>query len=345
MSKRKAERVHEGDMFESKFSGDPKMNSVLAAFSNKGGVGKTTFTSNLVSMLNREDPNIGGLFRKILLVDFDTQLNLTCFHMSDKEFENELDKQAKYFRLLDDGEVKDDDRANILQVIKSNVNPDPIRLNRYKGSTQVYMIKGSISFEQIEDEINLSIASRQLKDITEKVKRFFKRCRRDYDLTILDLSPSLNSFNHLLLGLSDGVVSPCVNDLFSRMSFAMLHRKFTKKPIPFLKMPFMIGYFLNRVETIRGELIKAEESHRKKFNKKVRDLFDEDVYLGFIENYGSLNIRLQEKRLTIPELHFMKSSDIFLSQQDEDSLSKLDILYGQLREITIEILERMKMID
>lgn len=52
------------------------MGSVVTVMNMKGGVGKTTVTMHLGGIFAHYD--IGGKTRKVLLIDYDPQFNLSC---------------------------------------------------------------------------------------------------------------------------------------------------------------------------------------------------------------------------------------------------------------------------
>ena len=56
------------------------MAKILSIFNNKGGVGKTTYMYHVAHLLSRKN-------RKVLMVDCDSQCNLTSYAMSNENIE------------------------------------------------------------------------------------------------------------------------------------------------------------------------------------------------------------------------------------------------------------------
>lgn len=150
------------DTYEDEFIDNLNKGEIICFYSNKGGVGKTTFVSNFARMIINGDPKITTNIKTILIVDFDNQMNQTAFWMSEKDFEGEIKAQEKYLLLVNSEEKKED-----YSMILSSIN-DPSKWNKKKckvvcktKSGSISLTKGCLSFDFIEDELNLAVAQRQ----------------------------------------------------------------------------------------------------------------------------------------------------------------------------------------
>jgi cellulose biosynthesis protein BcsQ len=171
--------------------------------------------------------------------------------------------------------------------------------------------------------------------------KLFNKMRRNFDLILFDLSPALNSLNYTILGLSNYIISPTINDLFSRIGFRLLKMKFISHN-NFLNEPKSLGYKMNRVETTKGEMTEKEEIHKNMMTKYLKKIDVDSPFLGFLENFGTLNIRLQGKRMTIYDYLLEETKEIYLNSTGSNKFCKSEILYGQMRNITINICDKLK---
>lgn len=154
------------------------MAKIISITNQKGGVGKTTTAINLSAALAEAN-------QKILLVDFDPQINATT------GFGIELDDNDK--TIIDAIHQKDQARNFVRRNIKNNLDVFP----------------GSIELSSIETEL-LS------KDDREKeLKKVLDPMRDEYDYIIIDCPPAVGIITVNALVASDACIIPVQCEYFS----------------------------------------------------------------------------------------------------------------------------------
>ena len=154
------------------------MAKIISITNQKGGVGKTTTAINLSAALAEAN-------QKILLVDFDPQINATT------GFGIELDDNDK--TIIDAIHKKDQARNFIRRNVKNNLDVFP----------------GSIELSSIETEL-LGIDDRE-----KELKKVLDPMRDEYDYIIIDCPPAVGIITVNALVASDACIIPVQCEYFS----------------------------------------------------------------------------------------------------------------------------------
>lgn len=183
------------------------MAEIIAVANQKGGVGKTTTTLNLGYSLKEQG-------KKVLIVDFDSQANLTtCFGI---ENPNEIETNIAHLMML---KMDDDELIEKDKYIKS-----------YNG---VDIIPSSIYLSVVDANLRLEMGSERL------LSEILETLRNDYDYIIIDTSPSLGSLTVNALSAADSViitVNPQLLAMMGLQDFLKTTKKIQKRINPNLKI-------------------------------------------------------------------------------------------------------------
>lgn len=200
---------------------------ILTIFNNKGGVGKTTLTFHLAHAL----AEIG---KKVLLIDLDPQCNLTIYSMEEEKIASIWFSEDMF---VDDfkssRESISDDAFNSLITEPRSVHfslkpiedgtaelenlPPPLNLRSnldiIPGRLTLHMFEAKVAerFNGVYSGDPLSI--RTATSIRSMSQAYADKY--DYDLVILDTSPSLGALNRNILSQADAFLIPGNPDLFS----------------------------------------------------------------------------------------------------------------------------------
>ena len=180
------------------------MQKVISIFNNKGGVGKTTYMYHVAHLLAERG-------NTVLMVDCDSQCNLTAYSLSDAEIRKSWRQDGNsIFRNIEPvyattGDIRDRQPSKVLHSRGDLfIVPGDLRLSNFEdrlGDTWSSAKGGS------EPDIRAQSAiHRYIHSAAEKVEA---------DIVLIDLGPNLGALNRAVLASSDYFITPVAPDLFS----------------------------------------------------------------------------------------------------------------------------------
>ncbi|MCZ6679753.1 MAG: AAA family ATPase, partial [Candidatus Poribacteria bacterium] len=199
----------------------------IAVFNNKGGVGKTTLTYHLGYAL-------AELGYKTLLVDLDPQSNLTLYGLTPEELHEVWQTEDAF---IDDFvQARTQTHPDLFKRVVTDVRSIHFLLKPTEDGTDnppylskplslhknLEMIPGRLSIHMFEDKIASLWNSvyggdpQAIRTVTKIRSLFLEYAGRDlYDFVVIDTSPSLGILNKVIISTVDGVLIPCMPDMFS----------------------------------------------------------------------------------------------------------------------------------
>ena len=194
------------------------MTKRIALFSHKGGVSKTTTTFHLAWMLAQQN-------KKVLMVDADSQCNLTALVMGEDKFD-------EFYRTKNPQNIKDallpafKSKATLIQAVECF--PLPFTHDR------LFLLPGHLALSEYEVTLGFAQMSSEaiftLQNIPGAFSYLFAKTAERYgiDYILIDMSPSLSSTNQNLLMTSDYFIVPTSPDYFSMMAIESMSLVFPK---------------------------------------------------------------------------------------------------------------------
>lgn len=178
----------------------------ISIFNNKGGVGKSTICWNLGHAL-------GELGKKVLLVDFDPQCNLSIAMLGEERFAETLGtKKSPYGSTI----------RSFLQHFLQNTGGEELFLHKGEFTNEnVDLVAGDFWLNIYADSLNVGNDLLMGSGLSRYVvlKRIIAAAEKinsaDYDYVIVDLPPSFGALVRAAFYSSDYYIVPCTSDNFS----------------------------------------------------------------------------------------------------------------------------------
>jgi chromosome partitioning protein len=155
----------------------------IAIYHNKGGVGKTTVSTNLAAALSRKG-------YKVLLIDIDAQANST--------FATGLVK----FEFEEDDDLRDRNICNLIASGDSDSIADVYRESQYFNDPEIHVIPAHINLIDKQSDLTTMVTSR-----TRLVKQL-EHVEGTYDFVIIDTPPSRDIYAEVALIAADYLLIP-----------------------------------------------------------------------------------------------------------------------------------------
>jgi len=185
------------------------MAKTISVFNNKGGVGKTTIIWNLAISLADQG-------KKVLLIDFDAQCNLSIACLGKDNF-------AKLLQPTTANPFGQTVKAFALPYIQQNTIGDVhVFFPQTKPvNGEVHLVPGDFWLNTFSDILNVGtdvisgsglyrfVLPHLIADIAQK------KYNVSYDYVLIDLPPSFNTLVRSALYCSDYFLVPCTPDMFS----------------------------------------------------------------------------------------------------------------------------------
>lgn len=214
----------------------PKQAPVVATINMKGGVGKTTITAHVLRVLYLR------LQKKVLLIDFDPQFNLTQTVIAQDRYERLKQAGRTMLSVMEPKGV-----PSLFSVANGQAPAPEIKdiaypLKRH-GEFRLDLIPGDfglVKYSLIHDE-------KALAPIKNRFLEFISKCQSEYDLICIDCNPSSSFMTLCAISAASHLLVPVRPDRYSILGLELLDEFVTGiKTLP--KKPEMV-ILLNGIPT------------------------------------------------------------------------------------------------
>ncbi len=289
----------------------------IAIFNHKGGVSKTTSAYHIGWKLT-------DLGKKVLLVDADSQCNLTILALGEEEYESYYTQYPK---------------KNLKEALKPAFNSDtsaiqPMDCINVKNNPNLFLLPGNIDLGEYEVELAFSFLNSfgVMKNLPGAFNYLLNKTAEKYniDYILIDMNPSLSALNQDIILTSDFFMVPTSPDYFSSMAISSLSNILPKwetwaqraranfadavYPMPDVTAKFL-GYTINDFSIRKGKPSAAFEGMIENIETAVlakmigkldavgmllpSEKYSEGYCLGQIHDFGSLVAKSQEYGLPV----------------------------------------------
>ncbi len=172
---------------------------IISMFNQKGGVAKTTTTTNLASALSEKG-------NKVIIVDLDPQANSTnAMGIDDESLDKSIyDLFLEYNSIQDKKQFK---KERILEFIQ-------------KTSFNVDILPSDINLAEAEQTLSSAVSREML------LNKLLSHIKADYDYILIDCPPSLGLLSINALAASDYLIIPVYPSYFSVKGIKQLLRTY-----------------------------------------------------------------------------------------------------------------------
>jgi chromosome partitioning protein len=216
------------------------MKKVIAISTNKGGVGKTSLTTNLAGVLAQQG-------KKILIVDTDNQGNTALsFGHNPDNFDN-----------------------TIYDVLVSGVDPKEAVIPVYEN---IWMLPANddmsfFEFDVLQDR-------KKFPDVYVLLRNALAKIEADYDHILIDTPPNLGLTQGNVLCASDEVLIPFQPENYSMRSLQKILQaieNFKDKYNPDLSILGIVGSMVRRQTVLHSEIMQLCRQFATKYNVRCFD--------------------------------------------------------------------------
>lgn len=271
----------------------------ISLFNHKGGVSKTTSVYHLGWMLTR-------LGKRVLLVDGDSQCNLSIITMGEETFELHLAEKPD---------------NNLKKLLEPAFKAQPKLLEaqeaiKVKDNKDLFLIPGSFDLTEYDVALGMSFGFSDsigtLSNLPGSFNYLLQKYEDKYDIdyTVIDLNPSLSAINQTLLLTSDFFIVPTACDYFSKLALKSLRNilpsweKWAKNArqvlkessYPFkLNTPKYIGAIIQRYNIRKGKPTQANQEIINEIIDEIKTDFipklsESEMILSVDEPYFDIQI-------------------------------------------------------
>ena len=178
------------------------MAKVITTISLKGGVGKTTVTAGVAEFMSAE------FGQKVLLIDLDSQINLTTMMISETDWFDLNTKGLTLATLFRDA-VEGTSNFDVQASIQQSVSP-------VKKVTGVDLLPSSLDLIGLQERISaLRVNDGSATSAVDILGKAIEPVAAYYDYILIDCPPNVGPITLNGLAMADGYIIPTIPDVLS----------------------------------------------------------------------------------------------------------------------------------
>ena len=333
------------------------MTKIITFFNHKGGVGKTTLLYHLAWKFSEKG-------KKVLMVDADSQCNLSILCLGEDEF-------AEHYQKYPNDNIK----TGLSPAFESRPKlVETIYCPTVGKNSNLFLLPGSFEITEYETQlsvaINFNTTFLTMANLPGSFYKLISECADRYkaDYVFIDLNPGLSALNQTLLFSSNFFILPCGVDYFSKQAIKSLsnvlpvwakwnikakeHFKNSVYPLPIFQTKF-IGYTVNNFNVKSKKPAKAVQVMIDEIDEEImsvllpklkeNDLIIESQRESYLlANIKSFNTLQQISHRVSKPVFSLTNSDTgntgIIKDTQELSIEEVDKLFNKFYGNVIEII-------
>jgi cellulose biosynthesis protein BcsQ len=331
-----------------------EVSTAVAFFNNKGGVGKTTLACNFAA-------SEAAKAKRVLIVDLDPQCNSTQLILADDQWDEIYEDQETSEKKTVMGLLR------IIRAGDSGLDIDALQVVHGE-RFNVDVLAGHPSLSIFEDILSDAWGKLRAGEPAGARRTMWLRSLRetletDYDVIVIDVSPSLGAINRSALVGSDSFVTPMAPDLFSLYALDNITTWFQRwlkdydagratgeenlratgypdilpEPLPIRHgfVGYTVQQYVSRASGGQIREIEAYDKHRRQIPERARRLielsrFSEGLELGTVPNMFSMIPLAQSCHAPIADLTREDGLRGAQFSQQQRYAEQLDEIFGRI---------------
>jgi cellulose biosynthesis protein BcsQ len=199
---------------------------VINIFNSKGGVGKTTFSINIASIISSKEKNNSGNTYKVLLIDSDFSTNSSLYLLGEKFYKENININpnktiVKYIEEWLEGResfFSDEIIINNKKIASQHPIFSHIKKSKYSYNN-LSIIPSHNTINDQERNFFKNNINYFTKEHTKRFKNSLGNIFKMYDYVIIDSSPNFTSISKTFVSITDYIIVPFEPDWLSTVGF------------------------------------------------------------------------------------------------------------------------------
>jgi chromosome partitioning protein len=197
----------------------------IAIYHNKGGVGKTTVSTNLAAAMSKKG-------YRVLLIDIDAQANST--------FATGLVK----FQFEEEDDLRDRNICDLISSAEKNFVHEIVRTSQYFNNPEIDVIPAHINLIDKQSDLTTAMASRT------RLLNKLKHVNNSYDIVIIDTPPSRDIYAEVALITADYLIIPSDLKPFANQGLPTVKNFINENRTTFGREPIeLLGVLASKIST------------------------------------------------------------------------------------------------